>query len=94
MPTTRDVQAQQGAEAGWAFDPDQVQVETPTGVDPKSSAAQLAARVREDEQAAAQQRDELLDRLQDKRKKREAERARTRGLSTAEILATRRFGTG
>jgi hypothetical protein len=89
MPTTRDVQAQQRAEAGWAFDPDQVQVETPTGVDPKSSAAQLAARVREDEQAAAKDRDQLVDDLQAQRKERKAERAKTTGLTTAEILAAR-----
>jgi hypothetical protein len=94
MPTTRDVQAQQRAEAGWAFDPDQVQVETPTGVDPKSSAAQLAARVREDEQAAATERDQVVDQLQAERKRRKAERAKTAGLTTAEILAARRLGTG
>jgi hypothetical protein len=94
MPTTRDVQAQQRSEAGWAFDPDQVQVETPTGVDPKSSAAQLAVRVREDEQAATIERDRLLADLQAKRRKREAERANTAGLTTAEILAARRLGTG
>jgi hypothetical protein len=94
MPTTRDVQTQQRAEAGWAFDPDQVKVETPTGVDPKSSAAQLAARVREDEQAAAEERDQVLDDLQAQRKERGKARRRTRGLSTAEILAARHLGAG
>ena len=94
MPTTRDVQAQQRAEAGWAFDPDQVQVETPTGVDPRSSAARIAAQVREDEQAAAADRDQFLDRLQAERKRRKAERAKTAGLTTAEILAARRLRPG
>jgi hypothetical protein len=89
MPTTREVQAQQRAAAGWAFDPDQVKVETRTGVDPKSSAAEHAARVREGEQAAAEDRDQVLDDLQAERKRRKAERAKTAGLSSAEILAAR-----
>jgi hypothetical protein len=66
----------------------------PDQLDPKSSAAQLAARVREDEQAAAEDRDQVLDDLQAQRKRRKAERAKTAGLSTAEILAARRLGTG
>jgi hypothetical protein len=36
----------------------------------------------------------VLTDLQAKRRKREAERAKTAGLSTAEILAARRLGTG
>jgi hypothetical protein len=89
MPTTDQVQAQQRAAAGWAFDPDQVQVETRTGVDPKSSAAEHAARVREGEQAAAEDRDQVLDDLQAQRKERQKARRRTAGLSSAEILAAR-----
>jgi hypothetical protein len=91
MPTTNDIHAQV-ADDGWPFYPDQV--ETPTGVDPKSSAARIAAQVREDDQDAAKNRDQVLDQLQAERKRREAERAKTAGLSTAEILAARRFRTG
>jgi hypothetical protein len=94
MPTTRDVQAKQRAEAGWAFDPDQVQVEQPTQLSPNSSAAQLAARIHDHRQTVAEERDEVLDRLQAKRKRQLAERARTAGLTTAEILAARRLRTG
>lgn len=89
MPTTRDVQAQQQAAAGWAFDPDQVQVETPTGVDPKSSAAQHVARLREDEEDAAKDREAAVDQLQAQRKERQKARRRTAGLSSAEIIAGR-----
>jgi hypothetical protein len=64
-------------------------VETPTQLDPKSSAAQLAARVRKGEQDVAKNRDQVLDQLQTERKRRKAERAKTAGLSTAEILAAR-----
>jgi hypothetical protein len=98
MPTTRDVQALQlaaGAADYEAMYGNRTPVDRLTHEpDPKSSAAQLAARVREDEQAAAEERDELLYRLQNKRQRREAERAKTAGLTTAEILAARRLGTG
>jgi hypothetical protein len=59
----------------------------PAGVDPKSSAAKHAAAVREGEKAHAKDQAKVVDQFQAKRKRREAERARTRGLSTAEILA-------
>jgi hypothetical protein len=58
-----------------------------------SSAAQLAARVREDEQAAAKDRDQLVDDLQAQCKERQKARRRIAGLTTAEILAARRLGT-
>jgi hypothetical protein len=89
MPTTRDVQAQQRAEAGWAFNPDQVKVDTPTGVDPKSSAAVHVSRLREDEEDAANEREAVADQLQARRKERDKIRRKTAGLSTAEILAER-----
>jgi hypothetical protein len=72
----------------------QVPVEVPTQLDPKSSAAQHAARVREDREDAAKEHDEILDQLHAERKRRKAERAKTAGLTTAEILAARRLGTG
>jgi hypothetical protein len=72
----------------------QVPVEVPTQLDPKSSAAQHTARVREDREDAAKEHDETLDQLQAERKSRKAERAKTAGLTTAEILAARRLGTG
>jgi hypothetical protein len=84
------------AGSAWTFDPDQapVPLDGPTGVSPNSSAARIAAQVHEDQEAAATEHSELLDRLQNQRKRREAERRRTRGRSTAEILAARRLGTG
>ena len=72
----------------------QVPVEVPAQLDPKSSAAQHAATVREGRQAAAKDRNEVLDKLHAERKRRKAERAKTAGLTTAEILAARRLRTG
>ena len=89
MATTRDVQAQQRNEAGWAFDPDQVEVEARTGVDPDSSAAVLVSRLKKGRKAAAKDREEVVDRLQAQRKEREKDRRKTAGLSTAEIIAGR-----
>jgi len=95
MATNQDVlQANRTDRAAWVYDPAQVKVETRTGVSPKSSAARIAAQVREDEETAAKDREAVLDQLQAERKRRKAERAKTAGLSTADILAARRLGTG
>jgi hypothetical protein len=93
MATTNDVlHANRTDRAAWSFDPDQVQVERPS--QPTKSAVQHVARMREGEKAHAKDRDEVLERLQAKRKRQRAERAKTAGLSTADILAARRLGTG
>lgn len=94
MATADDLQRHRADLAAWVYDPAQVKVETRTGVSPKSSAAQHAAAVREGRQAAAKDRNEVLDKLHAERKRRKAERAKTAGLTTAEILAARRLGTG
>jgi hypothetical protein len=96
MTIEDNILRQRLAGSAWTFDPDQppVPLDGPAPLNSKSSAAQLAARVREDEQAAATERDQVLDQLQAERKRRKAERAKTAGLTTAEILAARRLGTG
>ena len=95
MATNQDVlQANRTDRAAWVYDPAQVKVETRTGVSPKSSAAKLAGRVRDGERELAADRDQVVGQLQAERKRRKAERAKTAGLSTADILAARRLGTG
>jgi hypothetical protein len=87
-PTADDIILARSDSHAWVFDPDQVQVDTEPLTPPeRSSAFRHVARLREDRQAAIKDRNELLDRLQAKRQRREAERRRTAGLSTAEILA-------
>jgi hypothetical protein len=94
MATTNDVlHANRTDRAAWVYDQDNLPpMEVPAAVNPKSSAARHAAAVREGEQAHAKERDEILTKLQAKRKRQRAERARTRGLSTAQILAGQREG--
>jgi hypothetical protein len=92
MATFEDVLQAQFDRAAWAFDPDQVRPLPPRQLSPKSSAARHATRVREGEKAAEKAQNEIVDKLQAKRRQREAERARTRGLSTAEIIAAQRLG--
>jgi hypothetical protein len=72
----------------------QVPVEVPAQLDPKSSAARIAAQVHEDQEAAAAERDQVVDQLLAEHNRRKAERAKTAGLTTAEILAARRLRTG
>jgi hypothetical protein len=55
----------------------------------RSSSMKHVAAVREGEKAHLKERAKVVDQLQAERKRQRAERARTRGLSTAEILAAR-----
>jgi hypothetical protein len=59
----------------------------PDQLDPRSSAARIAAQVHDDREDAAKDREAVVDQLQAQRKEREKARRRTRGLSSAEILA-------
>jgi hypothetical protein len=94
MATEHDLHRAQADRAAWSFDPDAVQPEQRKPISRKSSAARITAEVREGLKAHAKDRDEVLERLQAKRKRRKAERAKIAGLTTAEILAARRLGTG
>jgi len=96
MTIEDDILRQRLAGSAWTFDPDQapVPLDGPTGVSPNSSAARIAAQVHEDQKAAAEDRDQVLDDLQAQRKRRKADHVKTAGLTTAEILAARRLGTG
>jgi hypothetical protein len=95
VPTTDDIARERADSHAWVYDPDQVQVDPEPMTPPEqSSAFRHVARYREDLQDAAKNRDQVLDQLQAERKRRKAERAKTAGLTTAEILAARRLGTG
>jgi hypothetical protein len=94
MATVNDVLRSRADAYAWTFDPDRVRVQPRTQLSPRSSAAKHATQVREDRQAADKAHNEVLNQLQAERKRRKAERAKTTGLTTAEILAARRLGTG
>lgn len=92
MATFEDVLQAQFDRAAWAFDPDQVRPLPPRQLSPKSSAARHVARIREGEKAHEKAQNEVLDRLQAERKRQRAERARYKGLSTAQRIAAQREG--
>jgi hypothetical protein len=56
-------------------------------LDPSSTAARIAAQVAEDREADAKDQEAVVDQLQADRKAERKRRARTAGLSSAEILA-------
>jgi hypothetical protein len=89
VPTADDVLRDRARDAAWSYDPDRLPPVPVRRLPKNSSAAQHAAQVREDEQAAAVERERFIDQQATKVKAERRRRTRLRGVSSADLLAAR-----